>query len=125
MNDGSWKLHTGYLVEGLELFIRKVAYTSMMQPFWFAGPTIATHTQPHMRGKARGNEKSPCFLRALFTTRFSVSNAGLGTVAHTIQHHSHKSVTQAELDYNVTAHAQKTIFVYGLNGGVHILLHHI
>jgi hypothetical protein len=27
MNDGPWKLHTGYLVEGLELFIRKVAYT--------------------------------------------------------------------------------------------------
>jgi hypothetical protein len=27
MNDGPWKLHKGYLVEGLELFIRKVAYT--------------------------------------------------------------------------------------------------
>jgi hypothetical protein len=27
MKDGSQKLHTGYLVEGLELFIRKVAYT--------------------------------------------------------------------------------------------------
>jgi hypothetical protein len=27
MNDGPWKLHTGYLVEGLELFICKVAYT--------------------------------------------------------------------------------------------------
>jgi hypothetical protein len=26
MNAGPWKLHTGYLVEGLELFIRKVAY---------------------------------------------------------------------------------------------------
>jgi hypothetical protein len=26
MNDGPWKLHTGYLVERLELFIRKVAY---------------------------------------------------------------------------------------------------
>jgi hypothetical protein len=28
MNDGPYKLHTGYLVEGLELFIRKVAYTT-------------------------------------------------------------------------------------------------
>jgi hypothetical protein len=27
MNDGPQKLHTGYLVEGLELFICKVAYT--------------------------------------------------------------------------------------------------
>jgi hypothetical protein len=27
MNGGPYKLHTGYLVEGLELFIRKVAYT--------------------------------------------------------------------------------------------------
>jgi hypothetical protein len=27
MNDGPWKFHTGYLVEGLELLIRKVAYT--------------------------------------------------------------------------------------------------
>jgi hypothetical protein len=27
MNDGPKKLHTGYLVEDLELFIRKVAYT--------------------------------------------------------------------------------------------------
>jgi hypothetical protein len=27
MNDGPWKLHTGYLAEGLELFIRTVAYT--------------------------------------------------------------------------------------------------
>jgi hypothetical protein len=27
MNDGPYKLHTGYLVEGLELFIRKVVYT--------------------------------------------------------------------------------------------------
>jgi hypothetical protein len=27
MNDGPWKLHTGYLGEGLELFIRKVVYT--------------------------------------------------------------------------------------------------
>jgi hypothetical protein len=27
MNDGPYKLHTGYLVEGLELFIRKAAYT--------------------------------------------------------------------------------------------------
>jgi hypothetical protein len=27
MNDGPQKLHTGYLVEVLELFIRKVAYT--------------------------------------------------------------------------------------------------
>jgi hypothetical protein len=26
-NDGPLKLHTGYLVEGLELFIRKVAYS--------------------------------------------------------------------------------------------------
>jgi hypothetical protein len=28
MNDGLLKLHTGYLVEGLELFISKVAYTT-------------------------------------------------------------------------------------------------
>jgi hypothetical protein len=28
MNDGPQKLHTGYLVEGLELFIRKVACTT-------------------------------------------------------------------------------------------------
>jgi hypothetical protein len=27
MNDGPYKLHTGYLVEGLELYIRKVPYT--------------------------------------------------------------------------------------------------
>jgi hypothetical protein len=27
MNDGPYKLHTGYLVEGLELFISKVACT--------------------------------------------------------------------------------------------------
>jgi hypothetical protein len=27
MNDGPEKFHTGYLVEGLELLIRKVAYT--------------------------------------------------------------------------------------------------
>jgi hypothetical protein len=27
MNDGPQKLHTEYLVEGLELLIRKVAYT--------------------------------------------------------------------------------------------------
>jgi hypothetical protein len=27
MNDGPWKFHTGYPVEGLELLIRKVAYT--------------------------------------------------------------------------------------------------
>jgi hypothetical protein len=27
MNDGPQKLHTGYLIEGLELFIHKVAYT--------------------------------------------------------------------------------------------------
>jgi hypothetical protein len=27
MNDGRKKLHTGYLLEGLELFICKVAYT--------------------------------------------------------------------------------------------------
>jgi hypothetical protein len=27
MNDGPLKFHTGYLVEGLELSIRKVAYT--------------------------------------------------------------------------------------------------
>jgi hypothetical protein len=27
MNDGPKKFHTGYLVEGLELLIRKVAYT--------------------------------------------------------------------------------------------------
>jgi hypothetical protein len=27
MNDGPKKFHTGYLCEGLELFIRKVAYT--------------------------------------------------------------------------------------------------
>jgi hypothetical protein len=41
MNDGPQKLHTErYLVEGLELFIRKVAYT---KPFWFAGPTIALY----------------------------------------------------------------------------------
>jgi hypothetical protein len=26
MNDAPQKLHTGYLVEGLELFFRKVAY---------------------------------------------------------------------------------------------------
>jgi hypothetical protein len=26
MNDGPYKLHTVYLVEGLELFIRKLAY---------------------------------------------------------------------------------------------------
>jgi hypothetical protein len=26
MNDGPYKLHMGYLLEGLELFIRKVAY---------------------------------------------------------------------------------------------------
>jgi hypothetical protein len=28
MNDGQEKIHTGYLLEGLELFIRKVAYTT-------------------------------------------------------------------------------------------------
>jgi hypothetical protein len=27
MNDGPYKFHTGYLVEGLKLLIRKVAYT--------------------------------------------------------------------------------------------------
>jgi hypothetical protein len=27
MNDGPKKLNTGYLVEGLELYIRKIAYT--------------------------------------------------------------------------------------------------
>jgi hypothetical protein len=27
MNDGPYKLHTGYLVEGIERFIRKVIYT--------------------------------------------------------------------------------------------------
>jgi hypothetical protein len=27
MNDGPYKVHTGYLVEGLELLIHKVAYT--------------------------------------------------------------------------------------------------
>jgi hypothetical protein len=31
----------------------------------------------------------------------------------------------AELDYNVTEHAQTTIFVHGLNGQVHILLQQI
>jgi hypothetical protein len=40
MKDDPQKLHTGYLVEGLELFIRKVAYTKYDEPFWFAGPTI-------------------------------------------------------------------------------------
>jgi hypothetical protein len=30
-----------------------------------------------------------------------------------------------KLDYNVVAHAQKIIFVYGLNGRVHLLLQQI
>jgi hypothetical protein len=32
-----------------------------------------------------------------------------------------RSYTPVELDYNVMAHAQKTVFVYGRNGRVHIL----
>jgi hypothetical protein len=42
MNDGPRKLHTGYLVEGLELFILKVAYTKYDATVLFAGLTIGT-----------------------------------------------------------------------------------
>jgi hypothetical protein len=40
MNDGPEKFHTGYLVEGLELLIRKVAYTKYDATGWYPGPTI-------------------------------------------------------------------------------------
>jgi hypothetical protein len=34
MNDGPQKIHTGYLVEGLELYIHKVAYTNYDAPIF-------------------------------------------------------------------------------------------
>jgi hypothetical protein len=75
MNDGPYKLHTGYLVEGLELFIRKVAYTK------YDATVLAPHSDRIICIKQLPSNENAVNIDRLYTITMSMVLGGSGTNA--------------------------------------------